>query len=139
MAARSFLDANILVYTDAHDLPEKQRRAQALVEEARVSRTGVVSTQVLQEYFTAATRKLGVPADIARRKIELFGHFDVAIVHLDDILGAIDLHRLHQLNFWDALVIRSALQARCSVLYSEDLQHGRRLDGLEIVDPFHEA
>jgi predicted nucleic acid-binding protein len=136
MAARSFLDANILVYTDAHDLPEKQRRALALVEEARVSRAGVVSTQVLQEYFTAATRKLGVAPEIARRKIELFAHLDVAVVQLEDILGAIDLHRLHQLNFWDALVIRSALRARCTVLFTEDLQHGRRLDGLEIVDPF---
>ena len=54
-----------------------------------------------------------------------------------DILGAIDLHRLHNLSFWDALVIRSAKQSGCTVLFSEDMQHARDIDGLQIVNPFH--
>ena len=55
---------------------------------------------------------------------------------LPDILAAIDLHRLHKLSFWDALVVRAAQQAGCTVLYSEDMQNARQVDGLRIVNPF---
>jgi predicted nucleic acid-binding protein len=95
-----------------------------------------VSTQVLQEYFVAVTRKLAVDVAVARRKVELFARYHVVVIDLDDILSAIDLHRLHQLSFWDALVVRAARQGGCSVLYSEDLQHGRSIDGLTVLNPF---
>ncbi len=136
MSARSFFDTNILIYTDDHDSPAKQRRALDLVAQARRAKSGVVSTQVLSEYFVTATRKLGVPAEVARRKVELFAHFDLVVLALPDVLNAIDLHRLHALSFWDGLIVRAATQARCTVLYTEDLQHGRDLDGLKIVNPF---
>lgn len=136
MPARSFLDSNVLVYTDDHGQPQKQQAALALVERCRLQGCGVVSTQVLQEYFASATRKLGVAATVARRKVEIFSHFHLVSISLDEILGAIDLHRLHQLSFWDALIVRCALQAGCTLLYTEDLQDGRHLDGLEIVNPF---
>ena len=136
MSVRSFLDTNVLVYSDDHGSPEKQSQALDLVERLRISGSGVVSTQVLQEYFVSTTRKLGVPASIARRKTELFGRFDLVQIDLSDVLAAIDLHRLHRLSFWDALVVRAAQVARCTVLYSEDMDSGTRLDGLRIVDPF---
>jgi len=107
-----------------------------LLARARRERRGVVSTQILQEYFVSAVRKLSVPAEAARRKVELFSHFDLVVVQYEDILAAIDLHRLHQISFWDALVVRAALKSRCSRLVSEDFQHGRRFDGLEVVNPF---
>ena len=136
MSARSFLDTNILVYTDDGGSPEKQAKALEIIERCRSERTGVVSTQVLQEYFVTVTKKLRVPPEAARRKTELFGRFNVFRIGLDDVLAAIDLHRLHQLSFWDALVVRIALRSGCSILFSEDLQAGRRIDGLEIVNPF---
>lgn len=136
MIARSFFDTNVLVYTDDHDAPGKKARALELFAEGRRSGAGVVSTQVLQEYFVAATRKLGVDAVVARRKIELFGRLQLVPIGLDDVLAAVDLHRLHALSFWDALIIRTALAAGCNRLYSEDLQHGWQLEGLEIVNPF---
>jgi len=136
MAARSFLDSNVLTYTDDASSPAKQRTALELVARCRRRRDGVVSLQVLEEYFAISTRKLGVDATIARRKVELFSQLSLVATHLEDVLAAIDLHRLHQFSFWDALVIRSALQAGCSRLYSENLQHGLRIDGVEIVNPF---
>ncbi|MBI4513847.1 MAG: PIN domain-containing protein [Gemmatimonadetes bacterium] len=136
MSVRSFLDSNVLVYTDDRDAPEKQARAMRLVERARGEGWGVLSTQVLQEYFVAATRKLGVPPEIARRKVELFARLDLVLVDLADILGAIDLHRLHSLGFWDGLIVRAALRARCAVLLSENFQAGWQVDGLEVVNPF---
>ena len=136
MTARSFLDTNILVYTDDQAAPVKQRIALDLVATHRRTATGVVSVQVLQEYFVTITRKLQVNPTIARRKVELLAEFDVAAPDIADILAAIDLHRLHGLSFWDALVVRSAKQAGCSVLLSEDMQNMREIDGLRILNPF---
>lgn len=136
MSARSFFDTNVLVYADDKAAPAKQRRALELVADHRRAGTGVVSLQVLQEYFVTVTRKLQVDARIARRKVELLAEFDVAAPELADILAAIDLHRLHGLSFWDALIVRSAKQAGCSVLLTEDFQHGREMEGIRIINPF---
>ncbi|MBI3400380.1 MAG: PIN domain-containing protein [Acidobacteria bacterium] len=133
--ARSFVDTNVLVYTDDADSPSKRRRATALLAELGPDR-GVVSTQVLQEYFTTVTARRGVDAALARQKVEAFSQMHLVVPGLDDILAAIDLHRLHRLSYWDALIVRSATHAGCAVLYTEDLQAGRRFGGLEIVNPF---
>ena len=136
MSVRSFLDTNVLVYTDGFSTPAKQEAALDLMESARLGSWGVVSTQVLQEYFAVVTRKFGLSADIARAKIEIFGRLDVVIIEPADILAGIDLHRLHGIGFWDGLIIQAARSAGCRILYTEDLQHGRRFDGLEVVNPF---
>jgi predicted nucleic acid-binding protein len=135
MPARSFFDTNVLIYADDNADPAKQQRALDLVAEHRRGRTGVVSLQVLQEYFVTVTRKLQVDARVARRKVELLAEFDVATPEVADILAAIDLHRLHGFSFWDALILRAAKQTGCSVLFSEDMQD-REIDGLQIVNPF---
>jgi len=136
MSDRSFFDTNVLVYADDKAMPAKQRRAIELVAEHRRAGTGVLSSQVLQEYFVTVTRKLQVDAKIARRKVELLAEFDLVVPDLDDILAAIDLHRLHGFSFWDALVLRAAKQSACTILYSEDLQPGRVIDGVQIINPF---
>jgi predicted nucleic acid-binding protein len=136
MTVRCFVDSNILLYADDRSAGPKRERARELIEEVMNAGTGVLSLQVLQEYFAVATKKLGVPAAGARQRIELLSLLDVVILGVEDVLAAIDLHRLHQFSIWDALVIRAALNAGCRVLYSEDLQDGRRIDGLEIVNPF---
>ena len=136
MSARSFFDTNVLIYTDDRAAPAKQHRALDLVAEHRRAGTGVVSLQVLQEYFVTVTRKLHVEAQVARRKVELLAEFDVAALGLPDILAAIDLHRLHQFSFWDALILRAAMQTGCAVLFSENMQQAREVDGVRIVNPF---
>jgi len=136
MSARSFFDTNVLVYTDDKATPTKRRKALALVTEHRRSGTGVISMQVLQEYFVAVTRKLDLDVRIARRKVELLAEFDVFSPDVGDILAAVDLHRLHNFSFWDALIIRAANQTGCKVLFSEDLQTAREVGGLRVVNPF---
>jgi predicted nucleic acid-binding protein len=136
MSVRSFLDTNVLVYADDKAMPAKQRRALNLVVEHRRAGTGVVSLQVLQEYFVTVTRKLHIDPRVARRKVELLAEFDVAAPEVADILAAIDLHRLHGFSFWDALILRAAKQAGCRVVFSEDMQEARAIDGLQIVNPF---
>lgn len=136
MSPRSFFDTNVLVYADDASTPSKQECALDLIDEHRRAGTGVVSLQVLQEYFVSVTRKLGVEAGVARRKVELLAEFDVAAPGVQDILAAIDLHRLHGLSFWDTLILRSAKQAGCRVLLTEDFQDQRDLDGVRVVNPF---
>ena len=136
MPARSFFDTNVLVYADDAAAPGKQGRALDLIAQHRRARTGVLSLQVLQEYFVTVTRKLRVEAAVARRKVELLAELYVAAPEVADILAAIDLHRLHGLSFWDALILRAAKQAGCTVLFSEDMQETREIDGVRIVNPF---
>lgn len=136
MSAPAFVDTNILVYADDRANPVKRERSQELIREILRERTGWLSLQVLQEYFAVVTRKLGIDAETARRRVELYSRLDVAILGPVDILGAIDLHRLYRFSIWDALILRAALISGCRKLYSEDLQAGFRIENLEIVNPF---
>jgi predicted nucleic acid-binding protein len=136
VTGRVFIDTNVLVYADDLDAGPKNALARTLVADALLQGTGVLSTQVLQEFFAVATRKLGVAAEVARRKVELLAHLEVVRIDVDAILAAIDLHRLHPLSFWDALILQAAASAGCSRLFSEDLQHGRTLAGVRIENPF---
>lgn len=133
---RTFLDTNILVYGDDRGEPEKRERCLELIEMLRRKHTGVVSIQVLQEYFVTATRKFALDAAVAKSKVEVFARFHVVEPGVADVLAAIDLHRLMRISYWDALIVRCARQAGCRVLLSEDMQHGQTLDGVRIVNPF---
>jgi predicted nucleic acid-binding protein len=133
-----FFDTNILVYADDRSAPEKQERARSLVADHLRDDTCVLSLQVLQEYFVAATRKLEVAADIAQRKVEILSRARVVRLETGDILSAIELHRLSRISFWDALIVHAARLAGVATLLSEDLQPGSVLAGVRIVNPFLE-
>src|ERR1700746_3379830 len=100
---RSFLDTNVLLYGDDASEPAKQLKALNLIREHRLNRTGVVSLQVLQEYFVGVTKKFKLDPALARQKVEVFARFDVGEPKIDDILAAIDFHRLNRVSYWDAL------------------------------------
>jgi predicted nucleic acid-binding protein len=134
--SRSFLDTNVLVYADDKLAGQKQAKAQDLIEEALRTGNGVVSTQVLQEYFAVTTRKLGVPPEAAQLRVETYAPLTAVTIDVEHILQAIKLHRLHQINFWDALIVHAANRSGCSRLLTEDLQVGRIIEGVEIVNPF---
>ena len=136
MTERSFVDTNILVYAHDKSAGAKQIMAADLLDQGIQTGRLVLSTQVFQEFFVSAVKKLGIDPAVARRTIELYGTLQVVTIDLPDILAAIDLQRLHHYSFWDALIIRAAQSARCSILYTEDLQHGQIIDGLKVVNPF---
>ena len=133
---RTFFDTNVLVYSDDPRDPAKQATAIDLVQDHLRLRTGVVSLQVLQEYFVSVTGKLKLDAELAKGRVEFFARFYVAEPTVGDILAAIDLHRLYRISLWDTLILRCAKQTGCSVLLTEDMQHGQVIDGVEIVNPF---
>jgi predicted nucleic acid-binding protein len=133
---RRFIDTNVLLYADDMDAGAKRERARAVLRDALTSAEGVVSTQVLQEFFVISTAKLGVEPRLARSKVQLIARMDLLRIELATILAAIDLLRLHALSFWDALIVASASAAGCRVLLTEDLQHGQVFDGVRVEDPF---
>jgi predicted nucleic acid-binding protein len=136
MSDRVFIDTNVFVYADDGAARTKQVQARSVLSELIRGKRAVVSTQIMQEYFAAAIRKLGLSPDRARVRVERLNRLDVILVRPELILGAIDLCRLHDLSFWDALVLRSASAAGCGRLLTEDLQHGRTIDGDTIENPF---
>jgi predicted nucleic acid-binding protein len=136
MSERVFIDTNLLVYADDAGAGAKRDRARTILTPLVRTRKAVVSTQVLQEYFNIATRKLRLPAERARWRVEVLGRLDVVVIRPELILAAIDLHRLHALSFWDALSVRAASVSGCGTLLTEDLNHGQTIDGVRIENPF---
>jgi predicted nucleic acid-binding protein len=132
----AFFDTNILVYTDSASDSQKQKQASAIFREHFANRTAVLSLQVLQEYFAAVTRKLGVPADVAQRRVQNFSLAKIVRFKAADIIAAIELHRLSQVSFWEALIVHAARISGANVLYSEDFQNGAVLGGVRVVNPF---
>ena len=135
MAERRFFDTNLLVYAHGADEPQKKKIARKLLATHLGDQTAVFSTQVLQEYFVAATR-IGLPAELVQQQVATYAQANVVQVTAELILAAIDLHRLHKLSFWDALIVRSARSAGCSVVFSEDMKHGQSYEGVLIENPF---
>jgi predicted nucleic acid-binding protein len=133
---RTFFDSNILLYADDARFDTKRKRALDLILQHRQEGTAVLSLQVLQEYFSNATRKLGIDPVEARIKVELYSRFDLVEPRLSDVLEAIDLYRLHRINYWDAMVVHCARKSGCSQLLTEDLQHGQVIGGVRVVNPF---
>jgi len=137
---RTFFDTNVLVCLFDADAPAKQARTRELLAHEADAGRATSSTQVLQEFFVAVTRKFAVPLAVEEAERVVRRLADLSIVHVDPtlILGAIGASIRSGISFRDALIIRAAQQSGAEILYTEDLQNGRRFDGREIVDPFRE-
>jgi len=133
-----FVDTNVLVY--AHDVTSRNKRkvAVTLLRELWETRTGVVSTQVLQELYVTLTRKPAKPVgpDVAASIVRALGQWRVETITLAHIEDAMEMSRSHRISFWDSLIFAAALTAGARWLLTEDLQDGFRLDGLTVVNPF---
>lgn len=133
--ARSFIHTNILVYADDAFDSRQQQLAVDLIVDLRAPQEAVLRAQVLQDYFLTATPKLGLEPHLARQLVTQFGRFELIQPTLDMLLAAMELQQNHSLPFWDALIVQTASAARCTVLYSEDMQAGARIGNVFIVYP----
>jgi len=131
-----FFDTNVLVYTEDVSAPAKQKRAASLWNKHFRNGTALISFQVLQEYFSAVTRKLAIDAGVAQRRVEIFSTANVITFDAADVISAIELHRLMGTSFWDALILHAERSGGANVLYSEDFQHGAILASVRVVNPF---
>ena len=134
----SFVDTNILLYAEDRDVKGKHTIARDLILELWDAREGVVSVQVLQEFYVNATRKLKKPLTSSKALEIVEEYLTWTVVENTSALltSAIGLHAKAQLSFWDAMVVQAAIEAGCERLYSEDLNNGQRFGSLVIVNPF---
>lgn len=133
---KAFLDSNVLVYRVDYRESVKQAVAARLVDALMASGDAVISTQSLQEFYNAMTRKLGLDAAHARALALNYAAANVVLLTTPLIFAAMARHAGGQFSFWDALIIEAALAGGARVLYTEDLQHGLVVDGLTISNPF---
>lgn len=135
---RQFVDTNVIVYAHDDTAGAKRARAQTLLEELWASRAGCLSIQVLQEVYVTLTAKVPRPveAGTASAIVSDLSRWHVHVPGSDDVLGAIALSRRHRMGFWDAMIVWSAQQQGCTILWSEDLSAGHAYDGVRIRNPF---
>ncbi len=138
VALRTFFDTNVLIYAYDDDEPEKKARALELFEEEVEAGRAVLSTQVLQEFYVNATRKLRRPLspERAEARVRDFCRLPLVQVNAPMILAAVSRSRTLGFSFWDALIVEAALAGGSERLLTEDLQHGRVIEGLEVENPF---
>lgn len=131
-----FIDTNVLIY--AHDGGAGRKHTQAVELLSRLfdEAAGGLSIQVLSEFYSAATRKLGIKSSEAEEVIRDLGGWTIHRPGHADLLRAAQLHRRHKIAWWDALILNSAIELECSVLWTEDLADGQRYGSLTVRNPF---
>lgn len=135
-AVKQFIDSNVLLYAVDRADPARRQKARAVIKSLVKSGLGVVSTQVAQEFFVIATKKLGVEPLAAKRVVDMLGQLEVIQIDLPLILAAIDCSILSRISFWDALVVVTARASGCKILLSEDLGHAQLINGVRVENPF---
>jgi predicted nucleic acid-binding protein len=144
MSDRFFLDTNIFVYSFDQSSAAKSQKSAQLIREALTTQKGVISYQVVQEFFNVALRRFSQPMQAADAEQYLSTVFrPLLVVHSSQALYAEALH-LHAQSglsqsgpsWYDALIVSAAIQARCDLLFTEDLQHGQRFGTLQVRNPF---
>ena len=133
-----FLDTNVLVYAFDKEEENKHKKAQDILTECWSDRSGMLSTQVLQEFYVTVTRKLPktLPKQEAREIIKELSSWLTYQPAPADVIAASELEEKHSLSFWDALIIVAAQNSGATTLISEDMQDGRRIGALKIINPF---
>lgn len=139
MSARFFLDTNIFAYAFDAKSPAKARRAAQLIRLAADTGNGVVSYQVVQEFFNLAFRRFEQPMSVAEAEQYLITVFRPLLAVHSAVALYVEAMRIagkYRLSWYDCIIVAAALQSQCSVLYSEDLQHGQEIESLRIENPF---
>lgn len=133
--SKVFMDTNILVY--CMDESDKKRKAgcRKLIESLVGDRCGVISTQVMQEFFVAATRKLGADPLIVKDILNTFLRFETVVITPGCIKDAIDCSLINRISFWNSLIVVAAESARCEKIWTEDLNDGQIIRGVRIENP----
>ena len=138
MSEKVFVDTGVLIYAHDLDAGEKRAIAEHVLRQLWQDESGVLSTQVLQEFYVNITRKIATPVSRrdARDLINAYRVWPVATMDVGDVLAASDLEERFRINFWDAMIIVAALKSGAAVVLSEGLHQGHGVRGLEVRNPF---
>ena len=135
---KAFFDTNVVASALDPDSPEKCQVSRELLRTHRAEGTAVISTQVLLETFRVCVGKFKLAPQDAKSHVQDLMSLEIVVVRTDAIIDAIDLVITNQIAVWDAMILSAALSAKCSTVYSEDMQDGFRVRGLTVVNPFRE-
>ena len=133
---KNFIDTNLIVYANDRRDPQKQQKAIELIKELMGSGSGVVSSQVLQEYANTALTKLHQNHTVVLRQLTLLESFEVVLLKPALIRRAIEVKSSYGISFWDSCIISAAESSGCDSIYSEDLSSGQYYSGMKLVNPF---
>jgi predicted nucleic acid-binding protein len=133
--SKVFLDTNILVYSIDQSEAGKREKSRKLIKRLTGENSGVISTQVMQEFYVAATAKLGADPLLIKDILRSLERFETVVVSPVLIKEAIDCAIINRLSFWDALIVVAAESAHCETLWTEDLNHGQVIRGVRIENP----
>jgi predicted nucleic acid-binding protein len=138
MTVKAFVDTNILVYAYDRGAGDKHEKALGLIQQLWQQGNGILSTQVLQEFYVNIRRKAQRPVTVeqARTLISDYLAWDPVVNDGASMLEAIDLEKRYQLSFWDSLIVAAARKGGASVIYSEDFNHGQSFGSVEVRNPF---
>ena len=134
--SKIFIDTNILIYSMDNFDEQKRDNSRKLLKSLKDTREGVISTQVMQEFYVTATKKLKVDPLFAKEVMHSFEHFEVVMITPEIIKDAIDCGVLNQLSFWNSLIVSAAEHSKCNEIWTEDLNHGQVVRGVKIVNPY---
>ena len=137
MIYKAFFDTNILVYEFERKEPKKKAIAKRLLAEWRPSGRMVISVQVLQELYVVLTRKMGIAEEDAASIVQQYAKLPT-VIGADPalVLRGIEISQRYKISYWDALIVSAALRGGCRIIFTEDLSHGMKIEGIEIVNPF---
>jgi predicted nucleic acid-binding protein len=137
MSDRTFVDTNVLIYAHDADEPAKRDIANRLLQELWEERTGVLSPQVLQEFYINVTRKIARPLakTTARQIVQAYSTW-VIEAGPGEIASAFQIEDSARIGFWDALIVACAIKSGASRVVSEDLNAGQSIGSVKIVNPF---
>ncbi|MFW0792945.1 PIN domain-containing protein [Gordonia sp. CPCC 205515] len=133
-----FVDTKVLIYAYDNGGDPRHDRALQLVTDLGRNRQGVLSVQVLQEFYVTVTRKIRVPLNstAAQGALRTLSRWPTHSPLAPDVLAAAEIADSAQVSFWDAMIIRSASRMGCSVLWSEDLNADQVIAGVRVQNPF---
>jgi len=134
--SKMFLDTSILIYSLDSSNPRKKTISRKYLRKCTEENCGVISTQILQEFFIVSTRKMGVEPLTAKSLVHSFQNFETVLVTPEIIESAVDCHILNRISFWDALVVVAAESSKCDVVLTEDMNDGQIIRGVRIHNPF---
>ena len=135
--SKTFIDTNILVYAMDQADPLKHKQSRFFLQELRKEEhTGVISTQILQEFYVTAIKKLNLDPVLVKSILRAFKNYEVVVINPDLIESAVDCSVLNRISFWDALVVVSAESACCDMILTEDLNDGQIIRGVKIHNPY---
>ena len=138
MKDKIFLDTNVIVYAHDRSSGKKNTIAMEIMEYLWDRKKGVISVQVMQEFYVCVTTKIlkPLPLKVARKILEYLLNWDLIINDEYITIKAIDLEEKYRFSFWDSLIVQSAIQSQAYTLFSEDLSDGQIIENVKIVNPF---